>query len=469
MPRIFGTEVRSLGNGDDRSERRRPFGEKATTVRKGDDRLRDGNLRRRHDTWSPSPEHDQETPGPSNRQIAFAQQRERKKQEEARENSRHVWKEHGHDYVETSKEKPSIYDEELPRLYKKIQELEKENSQLKQRVFSLDTVKECDKDFQRYTNLPNFAVFSAVSDYLKKICKGHLKYWRGQETDCTPTKRSGRERSLSFEEEFFLVLVKLKSGDFNQQIAGRFGISTSQVSKIFTTWLNFLHRELRLLFEMKTSWDKPETIPECFRRYDRLVSVIDCTELQVEMAGTLQARKETYSNYKNRDTIKFMVGMSPNLTVNFVSKAYGGRASDKHITLTSAAFINQLPPKSVIIADKGFNVSKELQSRGVQLIVPDYKGRGRSQFSAQEAASSECISSARIHIERIIQRIRTFHILGSTIKISQQDITEQIFSVCAYLINFQMPIVNLRQKLHADTSISEHTNNTTEESIFDFI
>ncbi|XP_078660785.1 uncharacterized protein LOC144905167 [Branchiostoma floridae x Branchiostoma belcheri] len=319
---------------------------------------------RRHDTWSPSPEHDQETPGPSNRQIAFAQQRERKKQEEARENSRHVWKDHGHDYVETSKEKPSIYDEELPRLYKKIQELEKENSQLKQRVFSLDTVKECDKDFQRYTNLPNFAVFSAVSDYLKKICKGHLKYWRGQETDCTPTKRSGRERSLSFEEEFFLVLVKLKSGDFNQQIAGRFGISTSQVSKIFTTWLNFLHRELRLLFEMKTSWDKPETIPECFRRYDRLVSVIDCTELQVEMAGTLQARKETYSNYKNRDTIKFMVGMSPNLTVNFVSKAYGGRASDKHITLTSAAFINQLPPKSVIIADKGFNVSKELQSRG---------------------------------------------------------------------------------------------------------
>ncbi|KAI8512011.1 hypothetical protein Bbelb_111110 [Branchiostoma belcheri] len=43
MPRIFRTEVRSLRNGDDRSERRRPFGEKATTVQKGDDRLRDGN------------------------------------------------------------------------------------------------------------------------------------------------------------------------------------------------------------------------------------------------------------------------------------------------------------------------------------------------------------------------------------------------------------------------------------------
>ncbi|KAI8517869.1 hypothetical protein Bbelb_038860 [Branchiostoma belcheri] len=276
---------------------------------------------------------------------------------------------------------------------------------------------------------------------------------------------TGRERTLTFEEEFFLVLVKLKSGDFNQEIASKFGISESQVSKIFTTWINFLHRELRYLFEMKTSWENVETIPECYRRYPHLISVIDCTELQIEMATTLQARKETYSNYKNRDTVKFMVGLSPNLTVNYVSKGHGGRASDKHITLTSEQFINQLPPNSVIMADKGFNISKELSDKGVRLVIPDFKGRIRSQMSAQEAANSESISSARIHIERVIQRIRTFHILGSTLKISQQDITEQIFSVCAYMTNFQMPIINLQQGQGSSTSGS----NMSEDSIFDFI
>ncbi|KAI8517766.1 hypothetical protein Bbelb_037830 [Branchiostoma belcheri] len=38
MSRIFGTEVRSLGNGDDRSEKRRPLRKATTVLRKGDDR-----------------------------------------------------------------------------------------------------------------------------------------------------------------------------------------------------------------------------------------------------------------------------------------------------------------------------------------------------------------------------------------------------------------------------------------------
>lgn len=39
--------------------------------------------------------------------------------------------------------------------------------------------------------------------------------------------------------------------------------------------------------------------------FQDMVSVIDCTELQVERSSCLQARKETYSNYKNRDTGTF--------------------------------------------------------------------------------------------------------------------------------------------------------------------
>lgn len=257
-----------------------------------------------------------------------------------------------------------------------------------------------------------------------------------------------------------MTLVKLKTGDFNSEVARKFQISEGHMSRIFSTWINFLHVQLKYLFEMKLSWENVETIPECFQRYPNLISVIDCTELQIERATSLQARKETYSNYKSRDTVKFMVGLSPNLTVNFVSKAYGGRASDKHITLSSDLFMNALPPNSFVMADKGFNVSKELSDKGVRLIIPDFKGRDRSQMTPREAANCEAISSARIHVERIIQRIRTFHVLDSTQKIAQQDIIEQIFTVCAYMTNFQLPIINLREKV---------SNGTSDESIFDLI
>ena len=81
---------------------------------------------------------------------------------------------------------------------------------------------------------------------------------------------------------------------------------------------------------------------------------------------------------------------------------------------------------------------------GVKLIIPDFKGLDRSQLSVREVMNSEQIVMARIHIQRIIQRIHNFDILDSTIKLSQKDVIEQVFTVCSYLVNFQIPIIYRR-------------------------
>ena len=240
-----------------------------------------------------------------------------------------------------------------------------------------------------------------------------------------------------------MTLVKVRTGKFNYDMAREMGVSDTLVSRIYSTWVNFLSTELKLLFEMKENLYDLDTIPPCFHKYKSLKVVIDCTELVSERASSLQARKETYSNYKSRDTIKFMVGLSPNMTVNYVSFAYGGRASDKHITLDSSSMLENLPPGSQVMADRGFRVEKELRDLGVQLIIPDFKGRDRSQLTVAEVQNSEQIAMARIHIERIIQRIRNYHILDSTMKLSQKDVIEQMFIVCSYLVNFQSPIIDL--------------------------
>ena len=77
--------------------------------------------------------------------------------------------------------------------------------------------------------------------------------------------------------------------------------------RVFSTWVNFLAVELRLLFEKKVNLDDPDMIAPCYQMYNSLKVVIDCTELISERESNLQARKETYSKYKSRDTIKFMV------------------------------------------------------------------------------------------------------------------------------------------------------------------
>ena len=53
--------------------------------------------------------------------------------------------------------------------------------------------------------------------------------------------------------------------------------------------------------------------------------------------------------------------------------------------------------------------------------------------------SAEC-SASWMHVERIMQRIKVYHILDGDLRLSMKHIAEQIFTVCAYLTNFQNPI-----------------------------
>jgi hypothetical protein len=73
--------------------------------------------------------------------------------------------------------------------------------------------------------------------------------------------------------------------------------------------------------------------------------------------------------------------------------------------------------------------------------MPSFKGTERTQQTNSEIIKSENISKVRIHVERAIQRTKTFQILDAEFKLSMKDIAEQIFTVCAYLVNFRRPIV----------------------------
>ena len=77
----------------------------------------------------------------------------------------------------------------------------------------------------------------------------------------------------------------------------------------------------------------------------------------------------------------------------------------------------------------------------VELIIPYFKGRECTKLTKAELSKSENIAVAWIHVERIIQRIRTFQILEKIVKLSCKDIMEQVFTACAYLTNFQLPII----------------------------
>lgn len=125
----------------------------------------------------------------------------------------------------------------------------------------------------------------------------------------------------------------------------------------------------------------------------------------------------------------------------YVSKAWGGRASDKRITQASTDLLDKLKPNDEVMADRGFEIEGTLNPLGVKLTIPDLKDQGRAQLSESEGKRSEKIAEARIHVERAIQRIKCYHILDRQLRLTMASLADQIFTVCAYLVNFQTPFL----------------------------
>lgn len=90
----------------------------------------------------------------------------------------------------------------------------------------------------------------------------------------------------------------------------------------------------------------PHQFVEAFGK--RVAVIVDCFEVFTERPSNLKARAETFSNYKHSNTRKYLIGITPRGAISFISKGWGGRTSDKHVTENSG-FLDKLLP-----GDNGF-------------------------------------------------------------------------------------------------------------------
>lgn len=356
-----------------------------------------------------------------------------------------------HDYVKTQLEQKSCKFaeehpeefEELVGLHEKIAKLEKAKAGLEEKCLSLYQIQKDPTACQYWTGFQNYGNFRALFEYLKYPAQ-LKRNWRGQSTLESNNYfekyefKPGPAAKLSPEEEFFMTMVRLRAGLTLYDLSQRFGLAMSSVSKIFSAWINIMYFELKALCEMP---DWHSVTAKQFANFPDLKVILDCTEIFVEKPSSLQANKEVYSNYKSHTTFKYLVGISPHPAIVYVSRAWGGRASDKKVTQNSTELLNALQPNDEVMADRGFDIEGLLTPLGVKLTIPDFKGQGRSQLGEVEGKRSEKIAEARIHIERAIQRIKCFHILDNELRLTMAPIAEQIFTVCSYLVNFQPPFL----------------------------
>ena len=340
--------------------------------------------------------------------------------------------------IEALKQKQTL---EIEARRSEISLLTREKEAISMISFHIDNIKHDEDKFHFYTGLPDYQTFKILHNSFG-TATGKLIYHDSKTNADKITeegKKSGPKRSLSSEQELFLVVARLRCGLLEVDIVQRVGISSSHVSRIFISWIDFLHSRLRALPIWPTRDTVDKTMPKCFKEtYPSTRVIIDATEIFIEMPSSLRTQSESYSSYKHHNTAKGLIGIAPSGSVTFVSDLYAGCCSDKAVT-NNCGILDLLEPGNSVMADKGFSIENDLPPY-VQLNIPPFL-REKGSLTIEEETQTRRIASVRVHVERAIRRIKTFRILKTVFPISMAADLNKIWVVCAYLTNLLPPLI----------------------------
>ena len=218
-------------------------------------------------------------------------------------------------------------ENEIGRLKKEVDEL----------VFKEEAFRNNNDKVLFYTGVTSWELFDVLFQYVKPQLK---KY-----------------SALSPFQQLISTLMRLRLGLSGQDLAYRFRVHTATISRTFMHVLDVLYWTLKPVIIWPDRDALKKTMPMDFRKhFPNCVVIIDCFEIFLDRPTNLLARAQTFSSYKHHNTVKYLIGITPQGTVSFISEGWGGRTSNKYLT-EHCSLLNHLVPGDMILADRGFDIS----------------------------------------------------------------------------------------------------------------
>ena len=349
------------------------------------------------------------------------------------------------DRVKLLENKVETLENKIAVLEKSLRESQEREKELAMKINSaelpiVNQVLSSDEMCNHYTGFPSISRLKSVFDFLDAGDNGeNVILYQNQGKKETGV---GRPRSLSPLYCFVLTLLRLRRNYDVVHLSFLFSINHTTVSNTIITWINYMYVKLGSIPIWPTMHHVAKCMPKSMRiKFPFVKIIIDCVEFRVETASSLVLHKLFYSDYKSHTTVKCLVGICPGGGFSFISSVFPGSISDKEITVRSGILNPSLwNPGEGLMADRGFTVKDYTDNLNIKLVIPAFL-KGRDQLSEEEVIQTQQIASERIHVERMIQRLKTYHIFDRVIPMNMMGSLNQIITVCALLSNFQDPII----------------------------
>ena len=336
--------------------------------------------------------------------------------------------------LEEMKEKLGQYEQQIAE---KDTQLNTLKHKLSIERWGINRFTDDDKKIKFYTGFISYKLFILFYEAVKPSAQNMTSAYYCKSGD----KRTlaGRPRSMLSIDELFMFLMRLRQNFPEQDLAERFRITESTVSRILLTWTSLLYFVLGNIPLWISKEEIIRRMPRCFKHtYPSTRVIIDCTEIETQYASSLVANSKLYSNYKSRPTFKCLIGVSPSGSITFVSHLFNGSISDVAIVKMSG-FLDLLEDGDNCMADKGFRIRKLLDAKGVTLNLPPFRNN-MQPFTPAEVKETEEIASVRIHVERAIGRVKEYRCFDK-VPLSMMGSINQLWAIACILSNFQLPLI----------------------------
>ena len=215
-----------------------------------------------------------------------------------------------------------------------------------------------------YTGMPTYDSFMALVEYLEPKAANQL----------------------------FAILIRLRLGLLITDVSTCFKIPEPTYSRMFTTWICFLSKELHLIFPFPSCEQTAQWIPRRFnKQYPNTRIIINCYEIECQHPSGLVNSSITYSHYKSRNTWKVLVRCTPSGLVSFATDTWDGQISDQEITEKSG-LLDLLESGDMIMADQGFDIQETVAKRGILVNIPSYLDLQQKQMPAYDVEKTRRIA-----------------------------------------------------------------------------
>ncbi|XP_062574699.1 uncharacterized protein LOC134236544 [Saccostrea cucullata] len=296
-----------------------------------------------------------------------------------------------------------------------------------QPLFSVDHFEKDDAAIHFYTGLETYSKFMYVLHSLgpAAYCLNYIFF---------------RVQGVSIPDQFFMTLMKLRRYTTNFELSRFFNVSESTVKNIVYTWIIFMSKQ----WQEVSIWPPQSLVryfsPSDFKaKFPKTRAILDATEFPIKKPSSPRAQQATFSTYKNRNTMKALIGCTPGGLISFISPAYSGSTSDRQIVERSS-LKNLCDQGDSLMADKGFNVQDIFATKDITINIPTFF-KNRNRMSGTTVLRDRKVSSKRVHIERIIGLGKTYQILTHPLKSTEACLSSDIVFVCYMLCNFRTGII----------------------------